>query len=121
MSFFLRHEWLSDAMDLDLDLIVYLRTDPAVSYARMRARARAEEAGAPLSYLELLHEAYEDWLVGQRFGAVGAPVLVVDANRGIDEMRAVYERLAPKIRGEEAMSTKGVVYDDEDAENRTVN
>ena len=40
-------------MDLQLDLIVYLRTAPEVSYERMRARNRKEEAGAPLSYLQV--------------------------------------------------------------------
>ena len=52
-------------MVLDLDLIVYLRTDPDVAYDRMRSRGRTEEAGAPLKYLQLLHEAYEDWLINQ--------------------------------------------------------
>lgn len=46
-------------MDLNLDLIVYLRTSPEVAFNRMRARNRKEESGAPLSYLQCLHEAYE--------------------------------------------------------------
>ena len=55
-------------MDLKLDLIVYLRTSPEVAYQRMRSRNRAEESGAPFSYLQHLHEAYEDWLIRQKFG-----------------------------------------------------
>ncbi len=58
-------------MSLDLDLIVYLRTEPEVSYARMRARDRKEESGAPLSYLQHLHQAYEEWLIKQKFGDLG--------------------------------------------------
>ncbi len=52
-------------MVLDLDLIVYLRTSPEVAYSRMMDRGRKEEAGAPLGYLQLLHDAYEDWLINQ--------------------------------------------------------
>ena len=33
------YEFLDDEMGLDLDLIVYLRTDPKISYERMRKRA----------------------------------------------------------------------------------
>ncbi len=63
-------------MSLDLDLIVYLRTRPEVSYGRMRARDRKEESGAPLSYLRHLHEAYEEWLIRQKFGDLGSWALL---------------------------------------------
>lgn len=52
-------------MGLELDLIIYLRTSPEVAYERMMDRGRKEEAGAPLEYLRLLHDAYEDWLINQ--------------------------------------------------------
>jgi deoxyadenosine/deoxycytidine kinase len=62
---YFRFDFLDETMVLDLDLIVYLRTDPHVAYDRMMSRGRREEAGAPLQYLQLLHEAYEDWLINQ--------------------------------------------------------
>jgi deoxyadenosine/deoxycytidine kinase len=60
-----RFDFLDETMGLDLDLIIYLRTDPEIAYKRMMSRGRSEEAGAPLGYLQLLHDAYEDWLIHQ--------------------------------------------------------
>ena len=60
-----RFDFLDETMVLDLDLIIYLRTSPEVAYSRMMDRGRKEEAGAPLNYLQLLHDAYEDWLINQ--------------------------------------------------------
>ena len=30
---------------------------------RLKTRGRSEEAGVPLSYLESLHQRYEEWLI----------------------------------------------------------
>ena len=49
-------KWLDSNMELDLDMIVYLRTTPEVAYQRMRARGRWEEGQAPFSYLQALHK-----------------------------------------------------------------
>ena len=64
------YEFLERNMTLDLDLIVYLRSTPAIAYDRMKKRNRSEESGAPLLYLERLHNAYEEWLVKQRHGKI---------------------------------------------------
>ena len=64
------YDFLHQNMSLDLDLIVYLRSSPAVAYERMKKRNRSEESGAPLSYLEQLHDAYEEWLVKQDHGKI---------------------------------------------------
>lgn len=53
------YSWLAANVELPLDLILYLRTDPAVVFERMQARGRSEEATVPLAYLSDLHDAYE--------------------------------------------------------------
>ena len=127
-------------MSLDLDLIVYLRTEPEVSYARMRARDRKEESGAPLSYLQHLHQAYEEWLIKQKFGDLGCrknkgkrnyrnfkrvflsflgtPILVLDADMCLDTMREIYQDIREVIRGHAPIPVSasggrgGIVYYD---------
>ena len=39
-----------------------------------------------------LHQCYEEWLVGEKFGPAPAPVLVLDANQGIESMLKTYEQ-----------------------------
>ena len=38
-----------------------------------------------------LHKSYEDWLVHKTQGPLPAPVLVLDADQGIDNMITTYE------------------------------
>jgi len=92
-------QWLDTHMGLDLDLIVYLRTTPDVAFDRMRSRGRKEESGAPLDYIKALHKSYEDWLVERKFGDDLPPVLILDANQGIEEMKKLYTKHEKVIRG----------------------
>lgn len=108
------HSWfdfLDETMVLDLDLIVYLRTSPQVAYDRMRSRGRSEEAGAPLEYLQLLHDAYEDWLINQSHGKIRPQVLVLDANKSLDEMANDYIRYEEVLLGKISLPP-GVTYAD---------
>ncbi len=60
------HQFLLETFpEVHLDAIVYLRAEPAVSYARMGTRARDEESGVALDYLESIHDRHESWLVQQ--------------------------------------------------------
>ncbi|GFR44960.1 hypothetical protein Agub_g6270 [Astrephomene gubernaculifera] len=43
--------------------LIYLRASPATCMARLRRRARSEEGGIPLDYLQSLHANHEDWLL----------------------------------------------------------
>lgn len=77
------------------DVMVYLRTDPAVCYERLKRRGRKAEAGIPLDYLKRIHDKHEemvqemsrytrvlrvDW---DHFGAAAE-----DINRQINEVAA---------------------------------
>ena len=84
------YDFLDKNMGLDLDLIVYLRADPEVSYERMRNRGRSEESEVPLDFITSLHNVYEDWLIEQKFGEINVPVLVMDANKSKEELMKIY-------------------------------
>lgn len=74
-----QHRVLSEAevlCGIAADLYVYLRIDPKIALERVRMRGRKEETNVTLSYLQQLHNYYEDWLIKGRYGHT-APVLVV--------------------------------------------
>ena len=78
-------------MDLKLDLIIYLKTDPEIAYARMKARARAEEEFCSRRDFGDLHESYEDWLIRKVVkspNSVNQHVIVLDANKSKEDVAA---------------------------------
>jgi len=105
------YEFLERNMTLDLDLIVYLRSSPAIAYERMKKRNRSEESGAPLLYLERLHNAYEEWLVKQRHGKIEVPILILDADKSKEEMVQTYLQFRDVIRGSRKLRA-GLTYQD---------
>ena len=44
-------------------------------------------------------QSYEDWLVERKFGDDLPPVLILDANQGIEEMKRLYTKHEKVIRG----------------------
>ena len=42
--------------------------------------------------IQSLHQSYEDWLIHEKQGKLPAPVLVLDADQGIDNMITTYEQ-----------------------------
>jgi len=104
------YDFLDDKMGLDLDLIVYLRTDPEVSHERMRKRGRDEESSVPLEFLTNLHQVYEDWLIDQKFGPPEVPVMVMDANQSKEEIFQKYLDNQDKLLGYEPLKSGHIVY-----------
>ncbi len=71
---------------LDLSGIIYLRTKPETCYNRLQKRARSEESGVSLDYLQSLHQRHEDWLIDAKPSLdlhpslKGTPILVIDTD-----------------------------------------
>ncbi|XP_020607429.1 thymidine kinase 2, mitochondrial-like [Orbicella faveolata] len=83
-------EWITKRQQPHLDLIIYLRTSPEICMERMKARCRSEEKTIPMELLVALHERHEEWLIQKKF-PIPAPVMVVDGNRGLEEMMKFYK------------------------------
>ena len=105
-------DWLISRQSCDVDLIVYLRTDPEVVFERIKKRSRNEEKTIPLDYLRCLHRLHERWLnprgdVGENDAVdesaasypVPAPVLIIDGNCSADQMAHLIEREKIRILG----------------------
>merc|ERR1712010_374162 len=60
---------------------------------------RKEESGVPMQFIEGLHQSYEDWLIHQSQGNLPAPLLILDADQGIEKMLETYEKFTDEIRG----------------------
>ncbi|XP_039558613.1 deoxyguanosine kinase, mitochondrial [Passer montanus] len=68
---------------------LYLRASPQTCLERLRRRARSEEAGIQLGYLQQLHGQHELWLVARATeihfpAAQSAPVLVLDVEQDFE-------------------------------------
>jgi len=86
-------------IDIGIDVIVYLRTDPKTTFQRVEKRHRHEEMKVPIEYYQRLNQLYEDWLIhGNSTGMVQHPrVVVVDANKDISVLQETYKYLAKAI------------------------
>nr|ACO15011.1 Deoxynucleoside kinase [Caligus clemensi] len=88
-NFVIKH----DCFLCQTDLIIYLRTSPEVAYERMLRRSRSEaEKSLSLEHFRNIHELHEDWLFRKtKFQPLPCPIVVIDGNQGIDDMRKSYQ------------------------------
>jgi deoxycitidine kinase len=79
------HTFVAENFDaLNLDGIIYLRSDPDVCQARLESRNRPEEQAIPVEYLRALHTRHEDWLHHRTTTSPGLqpdlPILTLEGN-----------------------------------------
>nr|XP_002709780.2 deoxyguanosine kinase, mitochondrial isoform X1 [Oryctolagus cuniculus] len=90
------------ASQLTLHGFIYLQATPQVCLERLCRRAREEEKGIELAYLEQLHSQHEAWLTQKttelHFEALlNIPVLVLDVNDDFSEDVTKQEELMRKV------------------------
>nr|XP_048272487.1 deoxyguanosine kinase, mitochondrial isoform X1 [Myodes glareolus] len=81
---------------------IYLQASPQVCLERLYQRAREEEKGIELAYLEQLHGQHEDWFINKttklHFEALQhVPVLVLDVSDDFSENIAKQEELMSQV------------------------
>jgi deoxyadenosine/deoxycytidine kinase len=61
---------------------IYFRTDPNVCSERMKIRARSEEGGVSIKYLEQLHDRHEEWFPNgvSTETVMGIPFITINGN-----------------------------------------
>ena len=67
---------------------IYLKTEPEVCFSRLTKRAREEEVGVSLEYLQSLHNKHEAWLLDKHEVASylhDVPVLILDCNKEFED------------------------------------
>merc|ERR1719383_752152 len=90
---------LTTEMDMEVDLVIYLRTSPSVATARVLGRSRDEEMQIPEQFFINMHQLHEDWLIHRNSSAqVTSPrVLVINADKDISVLTRTYSKLAQMI------------------------
>lgn len=76
---------LKTVSDVKLDGIIYLKADPELCMKRMLKRARKEESGVTLEYLQALYRKHEDWLHNpdcrEGYSTDGTPIIEIDCSQ----------------------------------------
>lgn len=90
--------WLVMGYSKMPDAYIYIRTTPTRCYERINKRNRSEEESVSRSYLELLHDKHEKWLVHKEYTEYGSvPVLILDGNLEFENAPEVQKRYIDEI------------------------
>jgi len=103
-------KWITNNLDVDVDLIIYLRTNPEVVHNRILNRARKEEKTVPLNYIQDLHKIHEDWLHNQTTHFIPAPVLEIDANVDLPEMMEQILKIEEQILNRKKIKNSPTIF-----------
>jgi len=81
------------------DIVIYLRTEPEVSYGRLQQRARAEESTVTLQYLMQLHQKYEKMFEKEAvvWQNKHIPVITICADREFEKNVVRKEQIVDEI------------------------
>ena len=85
-------DWLSESLNIKPEGYIYLKTQPEVSYSRIKKRNRSGEEIIPFDYLSTLHEKHEDWLNNEK------NVLILDASRDFVTDKQIFEEMLIKVK-----------------------
>lgn len=80
------------------NILIYIKTDPEVSYGRIKERARDGEV-VPLGYLQHIHEIYNKLYLDKeelKTLNIDTKIIIVDGNQNKEK---VYERVKEVIEG----------------------
>lgn len=91
------YEFINEAHPIKCDAIIYLRTTPEVASSRVQARARKEETTINEIYLKQLHERHEELFFRSNL-LKETPIIIVDADKSLDEMEAEYQRCYQEVK-----------------------
>ncbi|KAJ9601596.1 hypothetical protein L9F63_000250, partial [Diploptera punctata] len=90
--------WIVSNLNISVDMIVYLRTEPEVVYERVKSRSRKEENSVSLDYLKQLHELHEVWLHKNDTFSSTTPIIILDANQSMVKMEEEYKKCKSAIQ-----------------------
>ncbi|XP_008851079.1 deoxyguanosine kinase, mitochondrial isoform X2 [Nannospalax galili] len=110
-SFFLQ----AFASRLSLHGFIYLQASPQICLKRLYQRAREEEKGIELAYLQQLHGQHEDWFIHKTTKLhcetlQHTPVLVLDVNGDFSEEDTKQEELMRKVDKSLALLVLQLLY-----------
>lgn len=73
------------------DVIIYLRTDPEISYDRLVKRNRDCEKNVELKYIKSIHQKYENMIKNQK------NVYVINANNNLEKVYSDVKEIIVKL------------------------
>ncbi|XP_050526599.1 deoxynucleoside kinase-like [Daktulosphaira vitifoliae] len=85
------YQWLIENIEIECDLIIYLRTDPEIAFKRIKTRGRPEEKDISFDYIKSLHDLHEKWLNVKMSSIPNVPVVAVDANQDMESVKKQFK------------------------------